>query len=155
MTFRIRGLSPDPFRRFYGLSDAALAAEGVVRHHVDEHPGYPDRITMQDLRPGDTALLLNYEQLPVASPYRSRHAIFVKEGAETPYEALDTVPEVMRRRIVALRGFDDRGFILDADLAEGDAIQPLILRLFHNPDIAWIHAHYAKRGCYAGLIERA
>ncbi|WP_323038434.1 DUF1203 domain-containing protein [Gemmobacter sp.] len=155
MTFRIRGLTPDPFRKYYGLSDAALAEQGVVRYHVDEQPGFPDRITMQDLAPGDTALLLNYEHLPVSSPYRSRHAIFVKEGAETPYEALDTVPDVMRRRIVALRGFDDRGFILDADLAEGDAIQPLILRLFDNPDIAWIHAHYAKRGCYSGLIERA
>lgn len=155
MSFRIRGLNPDPFRRYYGLSDAALAAEGVVRYHVDEYPGFPDRVTMQDMAPGDTALLLNYEHLPVASPYRSRHAIFVKEGAETPYEALDTVPEAMRRRIVALRGFDGRGFILDADLAEGDAIAPLIRRLFDNPDIAWVHAHYAKHGCYSGLIERA
>ncbi|MDX5359013.1 MAG: DUF1203 domain-containing protein [Rhodobacterales bacterium] len=155
MAYRIRGLDPAPFRKYFGLSDAALAAEGVVRYRVDAQPGFPDRVTMQDLAPGDTALLLNYEHLPIASPYRSRHAIFVQEGAQTPYEAIDTVPEVMRSRIVALRGFDSRGFILDADLAEGDGIDPLIRRLFDNPDIAFVHAHYARRGCYAGLIERA
>lgn len=155
MAYRIRGLDPAPFRKYFGLSDAALAAEGVVRYHVDAQPGFPDRVTMQDLAPGDTALLLNYEHLPIASPYRSRHAIFVQEGAQTPYEAIDTVPEVMRSRIVALRGFDSRGFILDADLAEGDGIDPLIRRLFDTPDIAFVHAHYARRGCYAGLIERA
>lgn len=155
MAYRIRGLDPAPFRKYFGLSDAALSAEGVVRYRVDAQPGFPDRVTMQDLAPGDTALLLNYEHLPIASPYRSRHAIFVQEGAQTPYEALDTVPEVMRCRIVALRGFDSRGFILDADLAEGDGIDPLIRRLFDNPDIAFVHAHYARRGCYAGLIERA
>lgn len=155
MAYRIRGLDPAPFRKYFGLSDAALFAEGVVRYRVDAQPGFPDRVTMQDLAPGDTALLLNYEHLPIASPYRSRHAIFVQEGAQTPYEALDTVPEVMRCRIVALRGFDSRGFILDADLAEGDGIDPLIRRLFDNPDIAFVHAHYARRGCYAGLIERA
>ena len=155
MAFRVRGLDPAPFQRYFGLSDAALAAQGVVRYEVDTQPGFPDRVTMQDMAPGETALLMNYEHLPVASPYRSRHAIFVKEGAEAPYDAVDTVPDVMHCRMLALRGFDARGFILDADLAEGDGIAPLIHRLFENPDIAYIHAHYARRGCYSGLIERA
>lgn len=154
MAFRIRGLDPAPFRKYYGLTDEALAAEGVVRYRVDAQPGFPDRVTMQDMPAGETALLLNFEHLPVASPYRSRHAIFVQEGAETPYDAVDEVPEVMRRRLVALRGFDRRGFILDADVAEGDGIEPLILRLFGNPEVDYIHAHFAKRGCYSGLIER-
>ena len=31
----------------------------------------------------------------------------------------------------------------------------LIERFFANPNVAYIHAHYARRGCFAALIERA
>jgi hypothetical protein len=31
----------------------------------------------------------------------------------------------------------------------------LIARLFADPRVAYIHAHNAKRGCYAARIERA
>jgi hypothetical protein len=155
MAYRIRGLDPTPFTKFYHMEEAELAAAGVTRMRVDTSPGYPDRITMRDMEVGDTALLLNFEHLPVNSPYRSCHAIFVQEGAKTPADYRDTVPDVMTRRVMSLRGLDDRGFIVDADLAEGDDIEPLILKLFEDPAIAYIHAHYAKRGCFSGLIERA
>lgn len=127
----------------------------MIRRRVDSDPGFPDRITMQDLKIGDTALLLNYEHLPVASPYRSAHAIFVKEGAEVAYDAEGVVPKVMTRRILSLRGMDGAGHIVDADLAEGAGIAALIQRLLDHPAITYIHAHNAKRGCYAGLITRA
>jgi hypothetical protein len=29
------------------------------------------------------------------------------------------------------------------------------VRFFVNPDIAYLQAHYAKRGCYAARISRA
>tara|TARA_R110000737_G_scaffold259093_1_gene267674 strand:- start:828 stop:1295 length:468 start_codon:yes stop_codon:yes gene_type:complete len=155
MTYRITGLDPAPFHAFYGLSDAELAGHGVVRYRVDSCPGFPDRVAMQDIAVGDTALLLNYAHLPVSSPYRSCHAIFVQEGAETAFDQVGHVPPVMTRRLIALRGFDDLGFMLEAEIAEGDGIEPLIHRLFGNPAIAYIHAHNAKRGCFSGLISRA
>jgi hypothetical protein len=34
------------------------------------------------LEPGESVLLVNYEHQPAHSPFRSRHAIFVREGAE-------------------------------------------------------------------------
>ena len=154
MTYRIRGLDPAPFMQFYGMPDDQLEAAGVARMRVDSAPGFPDRVGMCDMAIGETALLLNYEHLPVNSPYRSRHAIFVREGAAIAADMRDTVPDVMKRRVMSLRGLDANGFIVDADLAEGDAIEPLILKLFEDPTIAYIHAHYAKRGCFSGLIER-
>ncbi|MQQ08977.1 DUF1203 domain-containing protein [Epibacterium sp. SM1979] len=154
MTYHITGLDPAQFAPLFGLSDAELAERHIQRHHVSAPNACPDRITMVDLEPGETALLLNYEHLPVDSPYRSRHAIYVKEGATTPYSQTDEVPAVMKRRTLALRGINDAGNIVDADLATGDAIEPLILRLFENPDIAYIHAHFAQRGCFAARIDR-
>lgn len=155
MSFRIRGLDPAPFVPLYGLADEALARRGVRRMTVDRSPGFPDRITMRDLDPGETALLLNFEHQPAASPYRSAHAIFVQEGAALRFEAVDAVPDVLRRRTLSLRAFDREGDMRDADLVEGDEAEASIQRLLGDPQTTYLHAHYAKRGCYAALIERA
>ena len=155
MAFRITGLDPAPFRPLFGLPDHDLAARCILRVPVEAAGGYPDRIEMREARPGETVLLLNHECQPAASPYRARHAIYVREGAETPYDRIDEVPEVMRSRLLSLRGFDDRGMIVDADIVEGAEIEGLIARLFAQPSIAYIHAHNARRGCYSGRIDRA
>jgi len=42
-----------------------------------------------------------------------------------------------------------------AVLSEGTDATSAIEKLFANPGVAYIHAHYATRGCYAALIERA
>jgi Protein of unknown function (DUF1203) len=155
MTFRITGLSPEPFLPLYGLDEAALAARGVLRCQVDKSPGFPDRIEMRDGEPGETVLLLNHECQPADTPYRATHAIFVREGATQTYDEVGVVPEVLRRRLLSLRGFDARGMMLDADVVEGTDAEAAILRLLDNPAIDYIHAHNAKRGCYAGRIARA
>lgn len=154
MSFRITGLSPEPFRHLYGLSNEELARHGAVRHTVDDTPGFPDRITMTDIEPGGTALLLNYEHLPVDSPYRSRHAIFVQEGAEETSSIEGQVPEMLSCRQIALRGIDENGCIQQAELATGDAIAPAIDRIFADKTVSYIHAHFAARGCFAGRIDR-
>lgn len=155
MSYRVKGLDPHAFKKYYGLSDTELADHGVTRYTVDTCPGFPDRVGMEDIAQGEKALLLNYEHLPIDSPYRACHAIFVREGAQTAYDQVGIVPEVMKRRVIALRGYDDRGYIVEADIAEGDAIEPLIQEIFENSDVRYIHAHNAKRGCFSGLIERA
>jgi hypothetical protein len=154
MDFRIRGLSPEPFRQLYGLSDDELARRGAIRYRVDEKPGYPDRIEMREGEPGESMLLLNHVHQTADTPYRASHAIFIREGAEEAYDRVNEVPEVMRMRLMSLRGFDEGGMMLDADVVHGRQLEPVIERMFANPDIAYIHAHNAKRGCYSGRIDR-
>lgn len=154
-SFRITGLAPEPFTHLYGLSDEQLVALGAKRFIVDESPGFPDRIEMRDLEPGERAILVNYTHQDAASPYRSSHAIFVREGARARYARTNEVPEVMRSRPLSLRSFDAEGMMLDADLAQGDEVEPLIQRLFADPAAVYIHVHNAKRGCYSGRIDRA
>jgi len=155
MIFRITGLSPEPFRPLFGLPDAELAARGVLRYAVDASPGFPDRIEMREARPGETVLLLNHVCQPAPSPYRATHAIYVREGAEAAYDRTGEIPEVMRSRLLSLRAYDDAGMMLDADIVEGREAEPVIARLFANPAVSYLHAHNAKRGCYAGRIDRA
>jgi hypothetical protein len=45
--------------------------------------------------------------------------------------------------------------MIDADLCDGSAVEGLIGKLLADPGVAYIHAHYAKRGCYAARIDRA
>ena len=153
MNFTVSGLSPEPFQPLFGLSAAALA-QRLARRVVVEGSGYPERIEMRDAQPGETLLLVNFEHQPAGTPYRSSHAVYVREGATERWSG-DHLPEVMRKRLLSLRGFSAEGSMIDADVVEGRDAEPLIERLFADPAVAYIHAHYAKPGCYAARIDRA
>src|SRR5512146_1690018 len=155
MAFVISGLPLDEFRPLFGLSEEALAEQGVIRHRVDAKPGFPCRITPEVAEPGETVLLLNYEHQPADSPYRSRHAIFVSERARESRRAVDEVPGALRQRMLSLRAFDEGGMMVDAELVQGAELEAAIGRLFARPEAAYIHAHNAGRGCYSARIDRA
>lgn len=155
MSYRVIGLHAEPFQPLFGLDDIELAARNVKRYVVDRTPGFPDRIEMRDCEPGETVLLLNHVSQTAETPYQASHAIFVREGATETYDVIDAIPDVMRVRLLSLRGFSADGMMLDADVVEGRDIETVIARMFDNPEIASIHVHNAKRGCYAGRIERA
>jgi hypothetical protein len=154
MSFRITGLSPHPFRHLFGLSDEGLAKHRAKRCVADTKPGYPDRIEVRDAEPGETLLLLNYIHQPAKNPYHASHAIFVREGAETAYDRTNEIPDALRLRQISLRAFDAEDLMVDADLVDGREMESVIERFFANPHIAYIQAHYAKRGCYAARIDR-
>lgn len=155
MSFVVAGLSPEPFAPLFGLDAAALAERGVIRMTVDSKPGFPCRITLEDAEPGETALLLNYEHQPAGTPYRSRHAIFVRETARAPARFEGVVPPVMATRLLSLRAFDASHMMIDAEVVEGADAAPLIERFLENPATAYLHAHAARRGCFVARIDRA
>lgn len=155
MDYRITGLDPREFVHLVPLDDAALARQRAVRRVCDSRPGFPCRVSLEDARPGERVLLVNYEHLPVDSPYRASHAIYVRERATQPFDAVNELPEALATRLLSLRAIDAQGHIVDADIAEGNAIEPLIRRLLGNDQVAYVHAHFARRGCFAARIDRA
>jgi Protein of unknown function (DUF1203) len=155
MHFRILGLAPTAFEPLFDLSDDALSARGIVRVRADASPGYPDRIEMRDAEPGETLLLVNHVHHDVPNPYRASHAIYVREGARAASDAVDAVPACLRTRLLSVRAFDAAGMMIEADVVDGTALEPVIERLLGKPAVRTLHAHYAKRGCYAGRIVRA
>lgn len=153
MSFRIAGLDPEPFRQLRALPDEALAARGVQRVPVEARHSAPCRISLDDAEPRETVLLFSHQHQPAATPYRQQGPIFVRETA-TRFEAADTIPPALARRVLSLRGFDRAGMMVEADLCEGADAAALIERIFANDAVDYIHAHYARRGCFAALIER-
>ena len=155
MTYRILGLDPAPFAGLFGKSDAALAALGARRMIAHAKSGFPDRVELRDAEPGEAVILVNFEHQPAATPFRASHAIFVIEGARTRFDRVGDLPPVMATRVMSLRAFDADGMMTDAALASGAELEPSIERLLDAPDVAYLQAHYATRGCYAARIERA
>jgi hypothetical protein len=151
--FRIKGLAPDQFRHLFGLSDEALARHGAKRFVADSKPGFPDRIEMRDAEPGESLILVNYTHQPADNAYHSRHAIFVQEGARQ-YDAANQVPAVLRSRQLSLRAFDSEDMMVSANLIEGARVEQVIASMFADPQVRYIHAHYALRGCFACRIDR-
>lgn len=155
MTFRVIGLSPEPFRPLFGLPEEALARRGARRVVADAPLGFPDRIEISDAAPGESLLLVNYLHQPADTPYRASHAIFVRERDVAPTDVVGEIPPAMRARPLSLRAFDNEDMMVDADLVDGAEAEGLIERLLADGRVAYIQAHYARRGCYAGRIERA
>lgn len=152
MQFRISGLPAEPFQHLFALDDAALKRHGAVRR-VAENSGYPCRVSLTDAKAGDEVILVNYEHQDADTPYRSRHAVYVRKG-ERRYDAVGEIPEQLRKRLLSVRAFDASGMMVDADVIEGRLLEELIGRLFANDSVAYIHLHFARPGCYAARVDR-
>lgn len=155
MSFQISGIARTAFEPLLALSDAELAERHIVRMTVTENPGFPCRVGLRDLEVGETVLLLNHEHLPVETPYRSTHAIFVGEQSLDARPAPGEVPEVLARRTLSIRSFDSNDMMLDADLCEGADAAALIARLLADARADYLHIHNARRGCFAATARRA
>ena len=154
MSFQILAISNDRFSHLFGLDDEVLVKQGVQRKVVDCSPGFPCRVSLQDAEVGETVLLMNYEHQPVSSPFRSSHAILVRESAVQANLEANEIPAMFEHRLLSVRAFNDKGMMIDADVVEGECVEPLIERLFANVLTEYLHIHYARPGCYAALVER-
>lgn len=155
MDYRITGLPPQRFAHLFALDDDALARHRAVRRIVDEKPGAPCRVSLEDAEPGEEVLLLNHEHHAVDSPYRASHAIYVRRGAREAYDRVNQVPPALASRLLSVRAYDAAGFMVAADVAQGTDLPALVARFLADPQAAYLHAHYARAGCFAARIDRA
>jgi hypothetical protein len=111
-------------------------------------------VSLTDATRGDELILVNYEHHAVASPYRMRFAIYVRPGEET-FDRIDEVPEQLRIRTLAVRGFDKAGMMTAFELTEERHLELAVARLFERREAAYLHVHFAAPGCYAARVEPA
>ena len=114
------------------------------------------RISLDFGEVGEEILLINYNHHDANSPYNSNYAIFVRKNAEEiKLEPNELAPVFKRNSPIAMRGFDKNGFLQSAEIEMGPKIANNIEKFFENPQIEYIHAHFAAYGCYAAKIVRA
>lgn len=142
-------LDPAVFAPLQALDEAALRQRGARRLVCESAPGMPCRVSLQDARPGEHVLLLTHRHLDVDTPYRADGPIYVREGAVRAQPAPGDVPALLRLRLLSLRAYDAKGYLRDADVVEGQDLEPVLARLLAGPKVARVQVHYAKTGCYA------
>jgi len=158
MDFRITGLPVEPFIPFFNMSDKELLVHGarrVVATSEDAPLMQPCRVSLRDSEPGEVSILLNYpHHVTPTSPYRASGPIFVRAGVSETASFINHVPEQQTKRLLSVRAYDATGIMVDAEVAKGIELEALIERMFSRDDVAFLHAHNAKRGCYSCRIDR-
>jgi hypothetical protein len=155
MAFQIRGLSPQVFQPLFALDDAALAERGIQRVIADDTVSFPCRVSLAHALPGEELLLLSHAHQPAPSPYQAAGPIFVRRNATATDLAPGEIPEPVRVRLLSVRAYDRADCIVDAEVIEGRELAPLITKMFDNDAVAYLHVHYARRGCYGCRVDRA
>ena len=158
MDFWISGLPAGPFLPLFGMTDDELLAHGARRVIAtpDMLPTMPPcRVSLRDAEPGEVSILLHYpHHVSPASPYRASGPIYVREGVRETASFINHVPSQQRIRLLSVRAYDESGIMVDADVTEGSELEAAIERMFRRDDVAFLHAHNAKRGCYSCRIDR-
>ncbi|HEV7692009.1 MAG TPA: DUF1203 domain-containing protein [Hyphomonadaceae bacterium] len=152
--FRISALPVAKFSHLFGKSDEELRALGVIAS-VADGPGSPCRVAMRDAVAGERVLLMNHQHQDADTPFRASHAIYVIDGAEEAFLEPGETPEVMASRLLSVRAFSRDGMMIDADVVDGASAGEAFERMLSMSEAAYLHAHYAKFGCYAARVERA
>lgn len=154
MNYQLRGLDPALFEKLFDLDDAALAKRGMKRLRVDAPIGYPCRVTLEDAPVGEEVLLLPFTHQDSPSPYRASGPIFVRRGIAEARRIVGELPAYLTRQLLSVRAYDDADMMVAADVVEKREAGPLFDSLLARSDVAYLHVHFAKRGCFACRVER-
>lgn len=152
--FMLKALPDSQFSHLFAMSDSELRSRGAVRMIVDEKPGYPCRVSLEDAEPGEEVILLPYQHHKTDSPYQASGPIFVRKGVKSANPAMNEIPVMLHHRLLSLRGYDKNGMMISAAVAEGKNLKEQLHQTFENNDVIYIHIHNAKPGCYNCVAER-
>ena len=154
MRFQIEALPPGTFQSLFDVGDEERARYNAQLIRVEETNSTPCRISLEDARPGEEVILAPYEHQGAQSPFHASGPIFVRRGVAQAHLAPGEVPAQLARRLLSVRAYDRNHEMVDAEVVEGGALEALIARFLDRRDTLYLHAHYARRGCYAARIVR-
>lgn len=152
--FQIAGLDPAPFQPLFELDDAALAVVGARRLMADRQPGYPCRISLEDIVPGERVILLGYRHQDEDTPFRASGPIYIRPSAQQRVLAPGEITDYLRTRLLSVRAYDASHIMVAAEVCEGHEAAAAFESLLVDPDIAYLHVHTARRGCFLCRVDR-
>jgi uncharacterized protein DUF1203 len=152
--FQIVALSRENFVHLFSMSDARLAEYGARRLTVDEHPGYPCRVSLMDAPIGETVILTPFKHHDVDSPYQSAGPVFVREAAQTARPGVNEIPLMFHHRLLSVRAYSKTAMMMGARVVEGRALEEAIKDFFSDREIEYLHLHNAGAGCFNCLVQR-
>jgi hypothetical protein len=152
--FRLVGIDPTVFEPLFELPDEQLRARHAVRRVATTSLGFPCRVSLEDAREGEELLLLPYDHHPADSPYRASGPIYVRRGAKQRTLPPGEVPSYVTRRLISARAYDAGHMMVAATVCDGPLVADTIAEQLQDQDVAYIHLHNAKQGCFSCLVVR-
>ncbi len=153
--FKIVAQPSQRFSPLFSLTDGELRARGARRITVEESPGYPCRVSLEDAEVGEQVVLTPFRHHDVSSAYQAVGPIFVREGARTARLEPNTVPTMLLHRLLSVRAYDKDAVMTAARVAKGDGLSRTIQSLFGDARVAYLHIHNAGPGCFNCAVNRA
>lgn len=150
-SFRVRAIDDGVLAR---VRDGGVDVSGNPIVSLQAEGDEPLRCCLRNAHPGEALILFGYEPpIDAASPYRERGAVFAH--AESCGGAGDAgYPAAWRGRRQVLRGYDRRGWIVDAIVHDGVEPELEIERLFANPEVVQLHSRNVAYGCFMFVVAR-
>jgi Protein of unknown function (DUF1203) len=128
----------------------------LTRRIAESCPGTPCRHCLNDIAAGEAYYVIAYSAFTNVGPYCEVGPIFLHAEPCAAFDPrLNRIPDIVRIRTVAIRGYTSEHEIARADIAEGAEAEQLIESLLAEPAIAYLHARTARYGCYLCRIDRA
>ncbi|QCI63598.1 DUF1203 domain-containing protein [Phreatobacter stygius] len=127
-----------------------------ITRRVEAGKTYPCRHCLTEAPADNGMLLLSYQVPKPRSVYGHPTAIFMCGTECSQFTAENTIPDIVRNRLVVLRSYDEDGMaIYDAnELVEGKECDGTLQMLLGRKDVAHVNVHTARAGCMLCRIER-
>ncbi len=154
INFQIYALNNNNFTYLFSLPDTELRKLNAKKITVDEYPGYPCRVSLEDAKIGEAIIALPYIHHEVNSPYRSSGPIFIRDKCLPASLATNEIPAVLNNRLLSLRAYNKQSMMIDVLITDGKDVKKMIINLLANNKIEYIHIHNANPGCYSCRVER-
>jgi hypothetical protein len=133
---------------------AAFDAGSAVTAIADDAP-FPVRCCLRDASGDEQVVLLSAQPSTAASPYAAPGPIYLHRDACDGYHSDGSVPEILRSRLLSVRGFDPAHMMTGTEVVPGERFEQAARRLLAIDGTAYLHVHFAGAGCYACRVEPA
>jgi hypothetical protein len=153
VNFRIAALDNN-FNNLFNWGKSELASKGAIKIIVDEKPGYPCRVSLEDAEIGEEVILLPFKHHDTDSPYQASGPVFVRKNAIPANLEINEIPKMLLHRLLSLRVYDRKGMMIDARTTAGKELKEAIQDIFKNRSADYIHIHNASPGCYNCQVNR-
>jgi hypothetical protein len=149
--FRVHTIPEDVLN---GARASGTDVSGNPIEHMIADGGEPLRCCLRDAEPAEHIILFGYEPRLPPSPYSEIGAVFAHEQTCDGPLSPATYPAAWRGRPQVLRAYDQRGWIRDPRVHDGEDPESVIAEILADPDVVQIHSRNVAWGCYMFAITR-
>jgi len=152
--FIVQPINYTAVQHLFEFDSEKLSKQGIVKMTVDEFPGFPCRVSLEDAEIGEEVLLFTYPHHDADSPYNASGPIFVRKDAQTASFVINEIPKMLEHRLLSLRAYNQQAMMIDARTVKGEILQEKIKDILQNESVSYIQIHNSGPGCFNCQVNR-